>query len=142
MLRRLVLYFVARPRRMFLLDGLGAAASALLLLLIAAFFEPLIGLSRAFLLPMATVAVALAAYSLTCAAVLPARWPRLLLGLSAANSAYCAGSALVVLANRTRLTGPGIAYFAGEIVLVLGLATLEWLVAAERIRSPSTDLPS
>lgn len=113
--------------QLFLIDGLGALLTALMLGLVLPRFEVFFGVPPALLYPLAGVGAAFAVYSLSCH-----RWaprPRLLLGIATANTLYCLVTLLLLGFLHQAITGWGVAYFVGEILLVLGLVWVEVTVA-------------
>lgn len=114
----------ASVRRLFLVDGIGALASAVMLGLVLTTWEPVFGMPSRVLVPLALVAVAFAAYSLTCHRKNVG--PDFLLGIAVANTLYCGVTLALVLAHRTSLTWLGLAYFVGEVLVILGLVAVEF----------------
>lgn len=119
----------ARPRRLFLLDGLGALLTGGLLVGLLASMEPAFGMPRATLYPLALIAAVFAAYSLTMAIVAGRNWRPLLRGIAVANLLYCGLTAALVVLHWDVMTPLGIAYFAGESGIVGCLVAVEWSVA-------------
>lgn len=114
-------------RRLFLLDGLGAAVTAVMLGAILPAFEQAFAVPGRTMVALALVAATFAAYSLTC--YWRAAGARFLLGIAVANTAYCAGTLWLLLSMRRSLTGLDVAYFAGEILVIATLVTVEVSVA-------------
>lgn len=114
-------------RTLLLVDGIGALISAALLGLVLTTWEPAFGMPARILVPLAMVAAIFAVYSL--AGYLADRGPAWLLGIALANTVYCGVTLALVVALRDSLTWLGIAYFAGEILLILGLVAAEVAVA-------------
>lgn len=126
------------PRTLFLADGLGALVTALLVGAVLPTLGDLIGMPRLLLRTLALAAAVLAAYSLTCAAVRPQRWPAYLRGIALANAGYCLVTAALLVRVRATVHTLDWLYFVGEIVVVGALATLELRVA----RAATTPTPS
>jgi hypothetical protein len=118
--------------RLFLLDGLGAAVTAILLGALLTNFEPWFGMPKRFLIPLAFVAACFAVYSFTCH--VRGAGPRWLLGIAVANSLYCVCTASLVVWLYGSLTWLGVAHFLGEIVVVSTLVIVEVRVAARADR--------
>lgn len=110
-------------KRLFLIDALGAVATAMMLGLVLTQFESAFGMPRRVLVPLALVAVGFAAYSLSC--FVRASGPAFLLGIATANTLYCVVTLSLVIYLRASLTWLGVAYFLGEIVIVMALVTVE-----------------
>ena len=116
------------PRAMFLLDGFGGIATALMLCIVLPWVQPHIGLSRSTLVALGLFGVVYGAYSLGCARFVTTRWRGALRVIIGANVLYCGVSAVVVVAHRDVMTAFGVAYFAAEIALIIALVCLELAV--------------
>jgi hypothetical protein len=121
--------FVRSPHTLFLVDGAGALVTALLVGVVLPRLGEHIGTPRPVLQALALAAVVLAAYSLTCAATRPRRWPGYLRGIALANAGYCMVTAAVLIRFAAALHVLDWLYFVGEIVVVGALVTLELRVA-------------
>ena len=117
----------ASVRQLFLVDGIGALISALMLGLVLTTWEPAFGMPSRILVPLALVAGVFAVYSLTCYSM--NRGPTFLLGIAVANTLYCGVTLTLVLALRESLTWLGVVYFVGEILVVSALVAAEFTVA-------------
>lgn len=126
------------PRTLFLLDGVGALVTALLVGVVLPRLGEHIGMPRPVLRALALTAAAFAAYSLTCAATQPTRWPGYVRGIALANSGYCLVTVAVLIRFAAALQVLDWLYFVGEIVVVCALVTLELRVA----RAATTDAPT
>jgi FtsH-binding integral membrane protein len=120
---------VRSPRTLFLVDGVGALVTALVVGVVLPALGEHIGTPRPILRALALTAAVFAAYSLTCAAAQPTRWPRYLRGIALANAGYCLVTAAVLIRFSATLHALDWIYFAGEIVVVGALVTLELRVA-------------
>lgn len=117
------------PRTLFLVDGVGALVTALLVGVVLPALGEYIGMPGPVLRALALTAAVFAAYSFTCAAARPGRWPGYLRGIALANAGYCLVTAAVLVRFRATLHALDWLYFVGEIVLVCTLAALELRVA-------------
>jgi len=119
--------FIAMPRSIFLIDGLGAFLSGLLLLLLA-YFEDVFGMPQPVLYRLLPITALFTVYSLGCYALNPSRWPRYLVAIAVANLLYACLTGVLLVYYFTRLTTLGITYFLVEIVVIGFLAGFElWL---------------
>lgn len=134
----LVTRLARTPRTLFLVDGVGALITALLVGLVLPALGEHIGMPRPVLRALAVTAVVFAAYSLTCAARQPTRWPGYLRGIALANAGYCLVTAAVLIRFATALHVLDWLYFTGEIAMVSALVTLELRVA----HAATTDAPA
>ncbi len=119
------------PRRLFLIDALGALLSTIMLGAVLTTFEDTFGMPVNHLLWLAGIAAGFALYSFSCFFLLPKKWPvflRIIAGLNLSYSAFT-GILLILLAEQVTLWG--FVYFIGEIILVLSLAFWELRRAAE-----------
>jgi len=110
-------------KQLFLLDGVGAVVTALMLGVVLTTFQSTFGMPTDILVGLALIAAGFAAFSLTCH--FRDKGPAHLLVIAAANSAYCVVTLGLVLTLHEDLTWLGMAYFLGEIVIILGLVALE-----------------
>jgi hypothetical protein len=113
------------PRRLFLIDGLGALLTASLLAFLLAPLERYFGMPVWVLYPLAAVAGVFALYSLLCYARFPANWQPYLRGIAVANLSYCVLTAVLVVYFWGQLTVLGVLYFVGEMGVVIGLVAVE-----------------
>lgn len=110
-------------RNIFLLDGLGAMFSALLIGVVLRYFNEYIGMPKEVLFPFAAVACIFAVYSLACHFNPPTKWQSYLIFITIANTIYCLVSVGFVIYHFENLTTLGRAYFFLEII-VIGLLVL------------------
>ena len=118
------------PKKLFLIDGIGAAITAILLYVVLPRFEEYIGMPQTVLNPLSIIACIYAFYSLTCHFVAGNNWRTLLKIIAIANLVYCALTATLVAIHYPQLTAFGIFYFIGEIVIISSLAAIEWRMAS------------
>ena len=128
---------VRSPRTLFLVDGVGALVTALLVGVVLPTLGEHIGTPRPVLWALALTAAVFAAYSLTCAATRPKRWPGYLRGIALANAGYCLVTAALLIRFTAALHVLDWLYFVGEIVVVWALVTLELRV----VRAAATEAP-
>jgi len=105
-------------KKLFLLDGLGALTTAILLSQILARFESFFGMPKNILYILSLVAVCFAAYSLTCFLFVKTNFSRYFKVIIVANIAYCLATLGLVIIYFQPLTWFGIAYFLGEISII------------------------
>lgn len=114
---------------MFLIDGLGAILTSLLLSQVLARFEAVFGMPRDILWLLAGVAACFAVYSISCHLFLTKNGKPYLQGIAVANMIYCLTTLGLVLYLWASLTYLGLAYFIGEMIIILILVKLEFRVA-------------
>ena len=110
---------------MLLIDGIGALVTALLLSQVLARFESFFGMPPAVLWPLAGIAFCFALYSFASHWLGGKHAATLLKGIMAANLLYCVATSILLGVYREALTGWGLAYFIGEIIVVLCLVWVE-----------------
>lgn len=120
----------AEPTVIFLLDGIGALVTAVLLLFILTQFEPLFGMPQRVLYLLALIAFVYSIYSFSCYFVVSNWYPYLKL-IALANLIYCLLTLGFILFHYRRLTWLGGAYFVTELLIILRLAALEWKLATK-----------
>ncbi|NUN07368.1 MAG: hypothetical protein HUU57_16610 [Bdellovibrio sp.] len=114
---------VLSKKSVFLLDGMGAAASALFTGLVLPYFTSEIGLPIEILYPLATLPILCSMYSFACH-FSKRFYPWMLAGIIAANIFYCLISA-ALMAVYEAITPWGVAVLTAEIVIVLVVVYLE-----------------
>jgi len=119
-------------RRLILIDGIGAVITALMLSQVLARFESVFGMPKKILFVLAGIAAGFAVYSILCHLLVRENWKPYLRGIAAANTGYCIVTLGLIINLFNTLTYLGIAYFVGEIILVLGLARFEFQFAKNK----------
>lgn len=122
---RLLDSFYAAPRRMFVLDGLGAAVSAVALGLVLPRFSAQVGASPSALHFVAAIPVGIAAFDLACALTRPRAWRGALRLVACANLAYPWISAAALWGDELPLLLLGHAYFGVEFAVVAALGAFQ-----------------
>lgn len=122
------LNIILTPKKLFLLDGIGAAMTAILLYAVLPSFKEYIGMPQAVLNLLSLIACIYAFYSLTCYFIAGSNWRFLLKIIAIANLFYCSLTATLVVTHYAQLTGFGILYFVVEIIIISSLAAIEWKV--------------
>ena len=117
--------FNDNPRTIFLIDGIGAIISAVMLGIVLPLLQDLIGMPTEVLYYLASAAVMFAIYSLSCAFIVPANWPTFLRIIAFVNLTYCVVSVGLVYYFYPQLTKLGIAYFAIEKLIVIYIVMME-----------------
>lgn len=116
---------IYNPRKIFLLDSLGALLTAFFLLCILLPLERQFGMSQQILLTLSAIAVVFAIYSVSCFLFVRTNWRPFLKSLYVANLTYCCLTAGLVIMNYNQLTWLGLSYFLIEIVLISALVAIE-----------------
>lgn len=111
-------------KNIFLLDGSGAMASAILSGIVLPYYAEWVGLPKWILQILGLVAFAFAVYSLACYFVIKKTKPAMLLVIISANLFYCA-LLVYLLFSFFELTVFGKAFFITEVFIVLLLVLAE-----------------
>lgn len=114
------------PKRLFLIDSIGALITAFFLFVIMRNF----GMPNPVLTHLSIAAVGLSVYSLACFFILRGNWSPFLMALGIANLLYCSWTTILIILHFDLLTGFNFIYFFGEIVLISGLVYLEFKAAS------------
>ena len=130
------LKLASNPRRLFLIDAIGALVTMMLLLLIQQFFQEYFRMPSEILLVLIVVAAVFCLYSTGCSFFARSQW-RLFLGvIITLNLLYCLLILVFVIYCFQQLTVFGKLYFLGEGVVISALVYVEVKVlfaAPERI---------
>ena len=128
-IRKTTSYLARAPEKLFLIDGLGAMLTTLLLFVVWRNFNEHIGLPKTAINNLAAIAACLCIYSLVCFLCLKQKWVPFIRLMSWANLFYCIFTLVVLLIYYPQITLLGIAYFLVEIVMIIGLVYIELSVA-------------
>ncbi len=112
-------------RKIFLIDGIGAVITLLMLTLVLVQYKDLVGMPVNILYVLGAIAGCFAVYSFSCYMSPQRHLPTLLLGIATANALYCLSTFVLVIYLWQKLSWLGIAYFLGEIALLIGLVWVE-----------------
>lgn len=115
----------ANPKKVFLIDGIGAAVSAFFLGILLTTFQEYIGMPECILIPLSLIAAVFAIYSFSCFFFIKQKSPLFLRIIAFSNLIYCLLTGGMVVLFRDQLTSLGFCYFLAETGLILGLVFLE-----------------
>lgn len=122
-------YLSSNPRTVFLIDGIGAVLSTMLLLVVG-YFEDAFGMQKEVLHRLVPITILFSIYSLACYSLKPQNWKRYLDLIAIANFLYCFITVGLIVHYFNQLTPLGVIYFLIEIVVILILCRIEWRMAA------------
>ncbi|MCW7483067.1 hypothetical protein [Leptospira kanakyensis] len=114
------------PRYIFLIDGLGAILSGVLLSLVLPLFVGLLGMPINTLYILSILPFVYAIYSLLCYFLNPFQWKFYLRVIAAANFLYCVFTMFYLVLNLEQTTVICEIYFVLEMIVVVSLASFEW----------------
>ena len=112
-------------KTIFLIDGIGAVVSVLLLGVVLPALRDLIGMPVDILYLMCVVPLVYLVYDACCFWLVNHRDPKWLRAIILANLAYCVVTAILVVGHFGDLTIWGVAYFLAELVVILSLVVYE-----------------
>jgi len=124
-----------RPHSLFMIDGLGALLSAMMLGVVLIQFQPYFGIPVATLYLLAAIPCVFVLYDAFCYFTKPQPSSRYLRIIAIANLLYCAFSLAVAFFHFEKLTLLGWLYIIGEVLIVVGLAGFELQVAGRLDKS-------
>ena len=125
-------------KSIFLLDGIGALVSIILLGVVLPAIQPWIGMPLAILYWLALVPVVFAIYSFCCFFGTAHQNRRWLKGIMLGNALYCAATTSLVIYFFTQMTWWGVSYFAIEFIVLVLLIWLEGKIAYSPIENTDT----
>lgn len=119
------------PKYIFLMDGLGAILSCVLLSLVLPLFVDLLGMPISILYILAILPFIYSIYSLLCYFLNPFHWKFYLRVIASANFLYSVFTMFYLVWNLEQTTLLCEIYFVLEMIVVVSLATLEWKLAKD-----------
>lgn len=126
-IKKIVSALSLTPRRLFLIDGIGAIISALLLsILLGQNFE-FFGMPQEVLYKLAALAGIFAIYSISCHLLLRSIYKPFLLIIAIANLLYCCITLVLMYKFFHELTVTGILYFIAEKIAVCSIVYIEFI---------------
>ena len=118
--------FSLNPKKIFLVDGVGAFLTAFILYVIMNRYNEYFGIPQTTLTCLCVIALVFSLYSITCFFTLKGKWQPFLKAIIAANLLYCCLTAGLVLYSYSNLMALGVAYFSIETMIILGLVFIEF----------------
>ncbi|AEA45838.1 hypothetical protein [Fluviicola taffensis] len=131
-MQQLVHKLHSNPKALFLIDGLGACLTALLIAGILIPFQSVFGMPHFILEVGLLLALTMAVYSLCCSFFAKNNWRFFLKIILVSNSLYCCLIAFFVFYFFEKITTLGMIYFLVEIGVIAGLVMLEMKVVSVR----------
>jgi hypothetical protein len=113
-------------RKWLLIDGFGAIITALMCLVVAG-FESFFGMPEKVMFVLSGVAVFFSVFSFSSYYFAKNRFEKYLSIILSANIVYCLSVSVLMGIYFVKLTVFGIAYFAGEIIIVTMLVYAEYI---------------
>jgi hypothetical protein len=130
-IERIIEFGINNPRKLFLVDGLGAIVSAVLLGVVLVEFDQIFGIPKPVLYFLAILPCLFAVYDFYCLVTKQLRFAALLKAIAIMNICYSCLSIGLAIYHYKAITGFGWIFIILENVTVIALANLEFRVAKE-----------
>lgn len=117
------------PKKLFLIDSLGAFLTAFLLFVILRTYHEFFGVPSATLILLSGIAAIFSIYSGICYLFLKTNWVPFIKAISFANLFYCLITLGLVFSPSSIITNVGKIYFLAEVLVVCSLVFIELTVA-------------
>ena len=122
-------HLTGKPKRLFLIDSLGAMLTSFFLFVVLIDFDEYFGMPKTILTYLSAIAACFCIYSTACFFFLKEYWTPFIRGISIANLFYCILTMGLLIIYYPLLTIIGITYFLVEIAIICGLVYIELNVA-------------
>jgi len=123
---------VSSPKRLFLIDGLGAILSAFMLGVVLVKWEIFFGIPANVLYYLAAVPCAFAVYDFYVYFRISRNYSPYLTGIATLNLSYCCLSIALAMYHANVITIIGWIYLSAEIAIIIFLAALEYRAARKK----------
>jgi len=124
-IKRSIDSLTSKPKIVFLIDGIGAVLTAVLLMAVVKTHDEYFRMPQEILTILAILALIFAIYSFSCFAFSDNNWQKLLKPIIVANLTYCILILGLLIYFYNKLTILDIIYFLGEVLIICGLAYIE-----------------
>lgn len=114
-----------KPRLVFLIDSLGAMATAFFLIVVMREFNEYFGMPDMILVYLSAIAACYCFYSAACFLFLKENHAPFIRVISIANLLYCVLTMGLLIKYSDQLTALGVTYFTAEIVIICVIAFAE-----------------
>lgn len=128
-LSNVIARFTTNPRKLFLIDGIGALISATSLGVILVRLDSIFHMPVKILYGLAVIACLLAGFSFSCYVLQIQSWRPYLKKIALVNLAYCLLTAGVVIYTYNILSIYDYGYFLVEIMIISSIVYIEYTVA-------------
>ncbi len=134
-MNKILSYFLKTPKKIFLIDSLGAMMSSFGMFMICNFFQSHIGLSGDILFALALVGVMYSLYSMGCYLLLNSPSRPFILAIAFANGLYVITIMSLTYTHFHSITTLGLAYMVVESSLITLIAIVEYQIALHMHRN-------
>lgn len=121
----------ANPRKIFLIDGIGAAVSACFLGILLISFQEYIGMPTWALTILSLIALLFAIYSFSCFFWVNQNQRFFLRIIAFSNFIYCLITSLFLIQFFKQLSNIGLVYFIFELLIILTLTSIEFRICRD-----------
>lgn len=128
---KLTRHLAKNPRRLFLIDSVGALLTAVLLCGVLSNLSPYIGMPKTTLDLLFSIAACFCFYSAACFLFLKAKWALYIRLISFANLLYCALTIAFLFIHYNKLTILDLMYFLAETAIICLLLYIELTVSGK-----------
>lgn len=135
-MRELIRKLAQKPKTIFLIDSLGALATALILFTVLRTFSDYFGMPPTTLLYLSIIAMIFSLYSITCYSFVKKDWQPYLKAIMIANCLYCCLTIGLMVYHYQSITLLGIAYFVSEITIIGLLVFIELKTLGQWKKNP------
>ena len=122
--------FSINPKRLFLIDSLGALLTAFLIVAMLMRYTAFFGMPQQPLFVLAAIAFIYTIYSICCYFFIGNRWQAYLKLIAFANLLYCCVTIAFVIYFYSSVTIFGLIYFSVELIVIGCIAAIELLTAS------------
>lgn len=123
---------VVNPRKLLLIDGLGALFTAIMLFIIS-MLQPYFGLPTQALNYLCGIAIVFSLYSLGSYAMVKNNYKPWLAVIAVANSLYCILTLVIIIIHFKTTTPLAVIYFLGETSIIALLVYIELKFATSKL---------
>ncbi|MBL0883098.1 MAG: hypothetical protein IBJ16_07110 [Chitinophagaceae bacterium] len=116
---------IHQPKFVFLFDALGALLTCALIGVLLVSYQSYIGLPFTWLYILASIAAIFTIYSSLCATLVKKKWKPFLQIIITVNALYACLTTTLIILYQKEMTSLGIAYFIGEIFVLIGVIGVE-----------------
>lgn len=127
--RKTIHYLTNKPKTIFLIDGLGAMLTTLLLFVVLRNFNEYFRVPKTILTFLSAISICFCLYSIACFFFLKANWTPFIRIISYANFFYCVLTVGLVITYNSVISTLGMVYFLVEVIIVCLLVYIELKVA-------------
>ncbi len=132
---KLTRHLAKNPRRLFLIDSVGALLTAVLLCGVLSNLSPYFGMPKTTLNLLFSIAACFCFYSAACFLLLKTKWRLYIRLISFANLLYCALTIAFLFIHYNKLTILDLMYFSAETAIICLLVYTELNVSGKILNS-------